>query len=115
MPNSIQDYHAHLYFNETQIDLVHKVLEKVKAKYEFEIGRVWGSSVGPHPIGSCQILFPPESFGEFIPWLMLNREGIDVFIHANTGDGLKDHTENIMWLGKSYDLKTDMFKPENRA
>ncbi len=109
MTNSIQNYHAHLYFTEEQIPTVHEVLEKVKNDYGYEIGRVWGSPVGPHPIGSCQILVPPEGFGEFINWLMFNRRELDVFVHATTGDGLKDHTEHVMWLGKSYELKLDIF------
>ena len=106
---NIENYHAHLYFNEEQIDTVHKLLEKVKESYNYEIGRLWGSPVGPHPIGSCQILVPTEAFGEFFSWLMFNRDGLDVFIHANTGDDLKDHTEYVMWLGKSYELKLDIF------
>lgn len=115
MSKTIDNYHAHLYFKEEQIDTVHKVLEKVNSQFDFEIGRVWGSPVGPHPIGSCQILVPTENFSEFIPWLMQNREGIDIFVHANTGDDLIDHTEFIMWLGKSYDLNTKMFSTENHA
>jgi aromatic ring-cleaving dioxygenase len=38
-------------------------------------------------------------FGELIPWLSLNRAGLTVFIHPQTGDELADHTEHALWMG----------------
>jgi DOPA 4,5-dioxygenase len=60
--------------------------------------------VGPHPRGSCQLAFGAGAFAEVIPWLVLNRNGLTVFVHAQTGDVLKDHTEHVLWLGASETL-----------
>jgi DOPA 4,5-dioxygenase len=40
-----------------------------------------------------------------LPWLVLNRRGLTVFAHAQTGNALKDHTEHVIWLGPSETLK----------
>jgi aromatic ring-cleaving dioxygenase len=31
----------------------------------------------------------------------VNRNGLTVFAHAQTGDALKDHTDHVLWLGPS--------------
>ena len=41
-----------------------------------------------------QVAFAPEEFGRLVPWLMLNRGGLDVLVHPQTGDGYADHTEH---------------------
>jgi DOPA 4,5-dioxygenase len=48
-------------------------------------------------------------FAEVMPWLMVNRSGLTVFVHANTGDNLKDHTEHVIWLGPSEPLNLAAF------
>ena len=34
-----------------------------------------------------------------MPWLVLNRNGLVVFTHAETGDDIRDHTEHAIWMG----------------
>ena len=41
-----------------------------------------------------QVAFAPEEFGRLVPWLMLNRGGLDVLVHPQTGDAYADHTEH---------------------
>lgn len=108
--SKIQEYHAHLYYEVSDIEKAQAVVNKIKQSFDIPVGRVWDKPVGPHPIGSCQITVSNEAFGEFIPWLLENREGFDVFIHAVTGNDLADHTEYVMWIGKSYTLNTEMFR-----
>ncbi len=43
-------------------------------------------------------------FSELVPWLALNREGLDVLVHPNTSESLPDHAERAMWLGQSHQL-----------
>ncbi len=109
MDQKFESYHAHLYYPIEDIPKAEALLEKVRSNFDLEIGRVWDKPVGPHPIGSCQISVTNEAFAEFIPWLMREREGMDVFVHGLSGDDLADHTEHVMWLGKSYKLNTEMF------
>src|SRR5215207_8429945 len=39
-------------------------------------------------------------FARLLPWLMLNRDPLDVFVHPETGDDLADHRDHAMWLGE---------------
>lgn len=106
---NIIDYHAHLYYDFHDIEEAKIVLEKVKEKFAFALGRAWDRTVGPHPIGSCQISVPVNRLEEFLVWMMEARGKFDVFVHANTGDDLFDHTQCVMWLGKSHKLNIDIF------
>ena len=67
-------------------------------------GRFHEKPVGPHPMWSYQLAFPPASFPYVVGWLALNHGALDVFVHPNTGDELRDHRDCALWLGKSYAL-----------
>jgi len=108
--NTINSYHAHAYYSDTTIEEAKTLVHLAKEKFDVEIGRFHEKPVGPHPEWSCQITVPPEKFSSLIPWLALNRGNINFFIHPETGNDLIDHTEHIMWLGKSFELNIDMFK-----
>ncbi|AZD51857.1 Aromatic ring-cleaving dioxygenase [Pseudomonas chlororaphis subsp. aurantiaca] len=56
------------------------------------MGRVLERPVDPHP-DCCQLAFDFEHIGVVLLWLVLNRNGLVVFLHSNTGDDLKDHAE----------------------
>ncbi len=105
-----KNYHAHIYFTPDQLERAESLVNKIKENFDLEIGRVWNKPVGPHPVGSCQITVPNEAFAQFIPWLMREREGLDIFLHPNSGDDLADHTRYAAWLGKSYALNIGMFE-----
>src|SRR5262249_4893628 len=42
--------------------------------------------VGPHTQAMYQLAFPPSLLASFLPWLMLNREGLSILLHPGTGD-----------------------------
>lgn len=106
---NFQIYHFHLYFNHEQIPLASKLAQELGERFGLPVGRVWDRPVGPHLVNSCQISVPRAKFEEVVSWLMLNRQGLDVFIHPEGENDLLDHRDHIMWLGKSYDLKLDIF------
>ena len=68
------------------------------------------AAFGPHPMGSYQIAFAPEQFAEVVPWLALNRRGLIVFVHPETGDDLADHTEHAIWMGDRQELALDALR-----
>ena len=72
--------------------------------FEVRLGRWHDQPIGPHPCGSYQIEFGPELFAELIPWLALNRQGLTVFVHPETGDAIADHSAHVIWLGDSRQL-----------
>lgn len=105
--NSIQFYHAHIYYAPETLEEAKAFREVVGATFGIDLGRLHEKLVGPHMAWSCQLTVPKERFGEIIPWLALNRGNLDFFVHPVTGNDLLDHTRNIMWLGKSYPLNLD--------
>ncbi|WP_423221456.1 DOPA 4,5-dioxygenase family protein [Burkholderia contaminans] len=42
-----------------------------------------------------------------MPWLVLNHGALDIFLHPNTNDELRDHRDCAVWIGKSYQLNLD--------
>jgi aromatic ring-cleaving dioxygenase len=105
----ITGYHAHVYFDAAVRSVAEQLCKQAEQKFRVTMGRMHGAPVGPHPRGSCQLAFEPDLFGTIVPWLILNRMGLTVFVHASTGEDLKDHTEHVLWLGPSETLKLSIF------
>jgi aromatic ring-cleaving dioxygenase len=103
---SISSWHAHVYFDADCRDAAWTLREAVVAHFgnAIEMGRFHERPVGPHPRWSYQIAFPPARLADVVAWLTLNRGALDVFVHPNTGDELRDHRDRALWLGRSYDL-----------
>jgi aromatic ring-cleaving dioxygenase len=101
----ITSYHAHVYYDAPATrEQARRLTEAAGKRFPLTVGRMHDSPVGPHPRGSCQLAFDADQLGDVIPWLVLNRDGLTVFAHANTGDALKDHTAHVIWLGPSETL-----------
>ena len=108
--SKIYAYHAHVYFNQETIDQARVLCESAKEKFSISMGRMHTKPVGPHPVWSCQLAFPAKKFADVIPWLTLNRDGLTIFIHTETGDDWLDHTKYPMWMGQILPLNLDIFK-----
>ncbi len=48
----------------------------------------------------------------FLPWLMLNRDGLSVLLHPDTGDDYRDHSAHAARLGNSLPLRLDVFSEQ---
>lgn len=103
-------FHFHIYFERIDKGKAEEIIEKIRLLDDLSIGRMWDKPVGPHPIGSCQITVPKESFASMVEWFQLHRNGLDIFIHPVSGDDLKDHTDYVIWLGGSHKINTKMFE-----
>lgn len=114
--SAIDSYHAHVYFGPDTVDQARALCEAVRDAFPgVEMGRVHEKEVGPHPRWSCQLSFDPELFDRVIPWLALNRGGLTVFIHPNTGDALADHRDHALWMGELLELKLEMFSRDRET
>jgi aromatic ring-cleaving dioxygenase len=102
--SKITGYHAHVYFDAATRERAGQLCAEAARMFGLAVGRMHDQPVGPHPRGSCQLAFGPELFGEVIPWLIVNRSGLTVFAHAESGNALEDHTEHVLWLGPSESL-----------
>jgi DOPA 4,5-dioxygenase len=107
--SAITGYHAHVYYDAESKPTAAEVRAGVEARFEMRpgvirMGRWHDNPVGPHPMGSYQIAFAPELFSEIVPWLALNRRGLTVFIHPETGDDVTDHSDYAIWLGEQREV-----------
>ncbi|MGE8565957.1 Dopa 4,5-dioxygenase family [compost metagenome] len=104
--SSVASWHAHVYFDAASRDAAFALRERVLAQWDgkMEMGRFHERPVGPHPLWSYQIAFAPEHFAEIATWLTLNHGALDVFMHPNTGDSLRDHRDCAVWIGHSHVL-----------
>ncbi len=102
----IESWHAHVYFDADSRDAASAFREVVVAQLGdgIAMGRFHERPVGPHPRWSYQIAFAPSEFSGVVGWLALNHGALDVFIHPNTGDELRDHRDCAIWLGRNYPL-----------
>ena len=105
-PSAIESWHAHVYFDASGRDAALALREAIGTALaeRVELGRFHEKPVGPHPMWSYQLAFAPVSFSFVVSWLALNHGALDVFIHPNTGDELRDHRDCALWLGRSHVL-----------
>ena len=102
----ITSWHGHVYFDAASRDAAAGFREAVTAQFgnSVEMGRFHEREVGPHLRWSYQIAFAPTQFSDVVAWLALNHGALDVFVHPNTGDELRDHRDCALWLGRSHQL-----------
>lgn len=104
-PAQIHDYHAHVYYDAASRESAAQVREEIERSFKVEMGRWHDHPVGPHPQPMYQVKFEPAEFPRLVPWLMLNRAGLTVLVHPNTGDAYADHAVNALWLGRKLGLR----------
>ena len=98
---TILSYHAHIYFDGPDQRRVAEILrEEIAERFSVRIGRWHDRLVGPHTRPMYQVAFLPDEFPRFVPWLMINRRGLAVLIHPNTGRPRSDHLAHAIWLGE---------------
>ena len=105
----IRDFHAHIYFDADELERAQALGAAARDRFAVRVGHFHTRPVGPHPRGSCQLTVPTDQFGEVAQWLALNRDGLTIFAHANTGDDLPDHTQHVIWFGPSETLDLSIF------
>jgi aromatic ring-cleaving dioxygenase len=103
-PARIEGYHAHVYYTPTTRAVAERLRERIGAGFEVTLGRWHDRLVGPHTASMYQVAFPVAEFPRLVPWLMLNREGLDILVHPLTGDDYEDHARFALWLGEKLAL-----------
>ena len=102
---AIGSFHAHIYFDgDAQRELALALREQIAQRFSVTLGRVHDRLVGPHARTMYQVAFDVASFGNFVPWLMLNRQGLTVLVHPNTRDTRRDHLVHALWMGEVLDI-----------
>jgi aromatic ring-cleaving dioxygenase len=96
----------------------------------YQLYHIWGSpeagirrrgqgierrAEGPHPVPQFRFTFTTSQFEKIVPWLMLNRQGLDVLVHPLTDNSYDDHFRYAVWLGAPVALKLDAMRGSYRA
>jgi aromatic ring-cleaving dioxygenase len=99
-------YHAHIYYDPAKTrSTAERVCAAIGEKLRVEIDGFRDGPVGPHPIANVLVVFKPAEFEHVVPFLMLNREGLDVLVHPLTEDAVEDHSSFAIWLGNPVELR----------
>jgi DOPA 4,5-dioxygenase len=106
-PGQIRSYHAHIYYDPETRKVAERLREAIGQGFTAELGRWHDEPVGPHPTSMYQVAFPVGEFPRLVPWLMLNRGGLNVLVHPQTEDAYDDHAIHALWLGTKLPLRLD--------
>jgi aromatic ring-cleaving dioxygenase len=114
-PQAITEYHAHVYYDPQKTrGRAEHLRERVAAEFpRAKLGRWHDELVGPHSQSMYQIAFPSGMLASFLPWLMLNRDGLTILLHPETGNEYRDHTAHAAWLGAALPLRLDVFSAQH--
>jgi aromatic ring-cleaving dioxygenase len=113
-PDRISGYHAHIYYAPETRPTAAGLRAAIGERFQVRIGGWHDEPVGPHPVSMYQVAFAGEEFAGLVPWLMLNREELNVLVHPLTGDSVADHTRFAAWLGTPLSLRLDVLRREPR-
>ena len=105
----IENFHAHIYYDAEEVERARQLAAAAQQRFSLPVGHFHLGPVGPHPRGSVQMTVPADQFGDVAQWLALDRGGLTIFAHANTGDDLADHTQHVIWFGPSEPLDLSIF------
>jgi aromatic ring-cleaving dioxygenase len=111
-PAQISGYHAHIYYDPAKTRTAAARLREGlgEAFPQATLGSWHDEAVGPHTVAMYQVAFGIEDFAVLVPWLMLNRDGLDVLVHPLAGNAYDDHTVYAMWLGEKLPLRLDVLR-----
>jgi DOPA 4,5-dioxygenase len=115
-PPPVRSWHAHIYFDgPAQRETAALLRERIAERFAVQLGRWHALPVGPHTRAMYMVALPATLFAAFVPWLALNRQGLDVLLHPNTLAPRADHAQHALWLGQPLPLKLDTLDEAIRA
>jgi aromatic ring-cleaving dioxygenase len=110
--SDVKGYHAHVYYNAETKPAAAKLRDAILQRFTVEPGAFSDELRGPHPVSQFNVIFEALEFQNLVPWLMLNRDGLDVLVHPLTESSYDDHSKNALWLGTPVPLKLDILRPK---
>ena len=99
-PN-VSGYHVHIYYRDAAERERAAVLRTmIESTFDARVGRWHDTPVGPHSAPMFQVAFAPEMLASIVPWLMVNRAGLAILLHPETGRPRDDHVHHAVWFGE---------------
>jgi aromatic ring-cleaving dioxygenase len=114
-PTKIGGYHAHVYYDPETRPRAERLRETIAASLAVEVPELSDKPRGPHPVPQFRFTFTAAQFENVVPWLMLNRQGLDVLVHPLTDNSYDDHSRYAVWLGSPVALKLNAMRHSYRA
>jgi DOPA 4,5-dioxygenase len=108
--STIRYYHAHIYYDAASRPAAERLRNEIESRFDVVMGRWREEPVGPHPQPMYQVKFDPPEFARIVPWLMINRAGLNILVHPDTGDAYADHVVNPVWLGEKLKLNAEILR-----
>lgn len=102
-------YHAHIYWQNEDQRRSALMLRQPLQELGCQLGRIWDEPIGPHPYSMYQVNYN-SNIAEEVEQLLAGTK-LDILLHEDTGDDVRDHTEGARWLGNK--LKLDLEWLEN--
>jgi DOPA 4,5-dioxygenase len=110
----IPSYHAHVYYrNEDERARAEDLRAQIGERFLVRLGRWQDKPIGPHTAPMFQVAFLAEVFPDLVPWLMLNRQGLVILLHPNTGRPRDDHEVRPFWFGEVLAIKGEVLPEES--
>ena len=106
----ITGYHVHVYFHDAESRAkVISFRQTMQQTFQIEYSPIFEEPEfnDPHQRAGFFAELPAAEFGAVVPWVMLNQNGMNMFIHPITGDHIADHRDFPMWLGMSLTMNLD--------
>ena len=114
-PINIDAYHAHIYYDTETRPRAQRLRETIASSLGVEVRELSDEPRGPHPVPQFRFTFTTAQFEKIVPWLMLNREGLDVLVHPLTDNSYDDHSRYAVWLGSPVALKLNTMRRTYQA
>ena len=109
--STIRDYHAHVYYDPATTRAAAEALRAgIDRGFVVRLGRWHDAHVGPHTGSMYQVAFAVDQFATLVPFLMLNRGGLSVLVHPNTGAPRDDHLVHALWLGEPLAIRGEVLE-----
>ena len=106
----IDGYHAHIYYDTGTRPRAARLREDIAVTLGVEVRELSDEPRGPHPVPQFRFTFATAQFQNVVPWLMLNRQGLDVLVHPLTDNSYDDHSRYAVWLGSPVALRLNTLR-----
>ena len=108
------NYHAHVYFKASELQKAEEFFAQARAmamgSAVLQVHKVFSKIVGPHALPMVELRFSDETKKEAIAWIDAHRKEWSVLIHQDSGNDVRDHSENVTWLGETLPIHFEFFK-----
>lgn len=106
-------YHAHVYFRLAEAEAA-RALHAAAGRELSAIATIWPMRmlpVGPHHAPMFEIEFPHASRDRVLAWVEAHHGPFSVMLHPETDDPMRDHRDDVVWLGQNLGLNLAVLDP----